>query len=65
MDDGKKSNGKILEIGTGGSTILLLGASGIVEMVSIDRDSTIANKVFNKLDVKKRTNFTINPQEKI
>ena len=50
----KKSNGKIL---AGGSTILLLGASGNRNVVSIDRDPrqlTIANKVFNKLDVKKR-----------
>ncbi len=55
----KKSKGKILEIGraAGGSTILILGASGLREVVSIDRDPrhlSIAKKIFEKEDVKKR-----------
>ncbi|MDC3109009.1 class I SAM-dependent methyltransferase [Alphaproteobacteria bacterium] len=55
----KKSKGKILEIGraAGGSTVLILGASGSREVVSIDRDPrhlSVANNFFEKEDVKKR-----------
>lgn len=55
----KNTEGKILEIGraAGGSTILILAASGNRDVVSIDRDPrhlSIANYVFDKLDIKKR-----------
>lgn len=55
----KKSKGKILELGraAGGSTILILGASGDREVVSIDRDPrhlSIAKNVFNKSQVSQR-----------
>jgi len=55
----KKSIGNILEIGraAGGSTIVILGSSKEREITSIDRDPrslTIAKKVFEREDVKKR-----------
>ena len=55
----KKSKGNILEIGraAGGSTLIILGSSKEREVVSIDRDPrslTIAKKIFEREDVKKR-----------
>lgn len=55
----KTSGGPILEVGraTGGSTVLLLGASGSRPVISIDRapiHGATANVVFERPDVKRR-----------
>ena len=60
----KASSGPILEVGraAGGSTVLLLGASGDRQVVSIDQAPThnwAADVIFNRADVKRRLNLYI------